>query len=76
MGDTTIHCARQLEDMTTLCGVQGVVEAMDLFSRTWQSWRMRFPDQEACPECEALWRPVALEMEKKRFQRDAELGFF
>ena len=62
-----IHCVRHAEDMETLCGERGMVPAMDLFTRSWQDWRMRFPDQDACEKCDELWRPISLDMEKERF---------
>ena len=68
-----IHCVRHASDMETLCGEQGMVPAMDLYTRAWQGWRMEFPDQGACAECEKLWRPIAQKMEAERFAENEEL---
>ena len=61
-----IHCVINMEDTVTLCGEQGMKPALDLFSRSWPEWRIKFPDQNACKKCDNLWRPIFINMEKQR----------
>ena len=69
-----IHCVRNAEDSIALCGEPDMPPAFDLFTRSWQIWRLRFPKQEACASCESLWKPIALGMQRESFLLNRKFG--
>ena len=70
-----IHCVRRMADMETICGEKGMVPALDLHTGSWQGARMRRPiEEDVCPKCDALWRPIAMETQKDKYEKDKEIG--